>query len=437
MTRYSQPTEFRAGSDRIARRVWAARLIVAFERLWPRLWPATGIAGIALALALFDAYAPLAWPLHALVLACFVTAIGLALYFNLQHFVWPQWDDGARRLERDSGFVHRPISEGDDELAAGRGDPYAEELWRAHLMMRLRSLGRLRLKAPHSELPARDPRALRFVVLLLIVAGVVVAGSDWSRRLLAALGPDAATIATLDAWIDPPSYTGEAPIYLGKDGPHALAVPQGSVLNLRVHGADHLPSVTLDGVRFEGGDGEYSASTKIPASGHVRVRAGGHTIGSWKFAVIPDQKPFIAFTAPPSVTDRQALKLSYKASDDYGVVSAKAVIRPHGRGGAPITIDLQLPERSTKAVSQTVFRDLTDHPYAGLLVDITLVAADATGQTAVSRTVTFRLPQRIFTDPLARALVEQRQALASIGEPVRGRVLRTLDALTIDRKSVV
>jgi uncharacterized protein (TIGR02302 family) len=431
MTRYSQPTEFPAGSrpDRIAGKVRLARLVVAWERLWPLLWPASGIAGIAIAAALFDLTAPLAWPLHALVLAAFVTAIALALYFKLTLFVWPGWDDGARRLERDSGLVHRPISEAQDELALGRGDPYAEELWRAHLVLRLRSMGRLRLKRPHSELAAHDPRALRFVVLVLVVLGVVVAGPDWSRRLAAALGPNAGTIATLDAWIDPPDYTGEAPIYLGKDGPHTLAIPQGSVLNMRVHGADHLPSVTLDGVRFDGGDGEFLARAKIPSDGHVRVRAGGHTIGSWKFAIIADRAPSIAFTAPPAATDRQALKLSYKASDDYGVVSARAAIKPHGRSGKPIALDLQLPERSTKAVSQSVFRDLTEHPYAGLLVDITLTATDAAGQTAQSKTITFKLPQRIFTDPLARALVEQRQTLASTGAPAR--VLRTLDALTL------
>ncbi|MDE2183411.1 MAG: DUF4175 family protein [Alphaproteobacteria bacterium] len=433
MTRYSQPTEFPAGSkpDRFARRIAAARLVVAWERIWPLLWPATGIAGLAVAVALFDVLAPMPWPLHALLLAAIVTAIALALYFNLQHFTWPNWDDGARRLERDSGLAHRPVSEGHDVLAAGSGDPVAEELWRAHLLLRLRSVRRMRLRLPHSDLAKRDPRGLRFVVLALVAFGAIIAGSDWNRRLQAALGPDAASIATIDAWIDPPTYTGEAPIYLAKDGPYTLHVPQGSVLNLRVHGADHPPSVTLDDVRFDGRDGEYAATATLKDTGHVHVRAGGHTIGSWKIAIIPDRKPTIAFVGRPSATDRQALKLSYKASDDYGVVSAKAIIRPHGRNGAPIILDLQLPERSAKAVSETIYRDLTEHPYAGLPVDITLEAEDAAGQTASSNTVTFRLPQRVFTDPLARALIEQRQALASIGEPARARVLRTLDALTL------
>jgi uncharacterized protein (TIGR02302 family) len=430
MTRYSQPTEFPTGwASRVERLVFAARAVLAWERLWPLLWPASGITGLALAAALFGVFAPLPWILHALILACLVSAIGLTLYFNLTRFVQPRWEDAARRLERDSSLPHRPISEAHDALAAGVGDPIAEELWRAHLSLRLRTLGRIRLSWPHSDLPRRDPRALRFVVLVLIVFGALAAGSDWKHRLIAALGPSADSVATLDAWIDPPLYTGEAPIYLVKA--HTISVPQGSVLNLRVHGADHSPSVTLDGVRFEGGDGEYAASAPLGADRHVRVRAGGHTIGSWKFAIIPDQKPTIAFTEPPAATDREALRLSYKAGDDYGVTAARAIIRPHGRQGDPIVLDLQLPGASAKTVSQTVFRDLTEHPYAGLDVDITLEATDAAGQTASSNTVVFRLPARIFTDPLAHALIEQRQNLASPGSGARGRALRTLGALTL------
>jgi len=152
------------------------------------------------------------------------------------------------------------------------------------------------------------------------------------------------------------------------------------------------------------------------ADAHVRVRAGGHTIGSWKFAIIPDQKPTIVFAAPPSATDRQALKLSYKASDDYGVTAARhhPAARTQRRSRHPRSAT---SGRSAKLASDTVFRDLTEHPYAGLYVDITLQALDAAGQLASSNTVVFKLPQRILTDPLARALVEQRQNLASLGLP--------------------
>jgi uncharacterized protein (TIGR02302 family) len=429
MTRLSATTEFHPGwAERAEHYVKAARALLAFERLWPALWPATGLAGLGLTAALLNLFAPLPWPLHALVLACAVTAIALSIYFNLEHFAWPRWDEGARRLERDSALEHRPISESGDTLAAGAGDAMAEALWQAHLQARLALLPQFRLGLPHSDLPRKDPRALRYGVLVLIAFGLVIARGDWVRRIESAFTPNPGLIATLDAWIEPPAYTGEAPVYLGHDG--TLSVPAGSRLKVRVHGADHRPSVTLDDVRFDGGKGEYTAEAKLSDNGRVRVRAGGHTIGSWKITLIPDLPPTIGFAAKPAVTERQALKLTTVTSDDYGVTAARAIITPHNGSGAALIVDLPLPEHTTGPVTLTSFHDLTEHPYAGLDVDIRLEAMDAGGNKATSNTVTFKLPQRLFTDPLARALIELRQTLAAQGAAARGRTAHTLDALT-------
>src|SRR5581483_885614 len=119
---------------------------------------------------------------------------------------------------------------------------------------------------------------------------------------------------------------------------------------------------------------------------------------------------------------------SIRAGDDYGVTGVKVVIRPHGKPGKPLTVDLPLAQPSAKSLTQTTYSDLTNHPYAGLMVDAVLEARDGAGQIGRSATVTFRLPALTFTDPLARALIEQRQNLAT-GE--RRRVAETLDALSI------
>ena len=88
--------------------------------------------------------------------------------------------------------------------------------------------------------------------------------------------------------------------------------------------------------------------------------------------------------------------------------------------------------RPAKSLDQTSYFDLTGHPYAGLMVEAHLEARDAAGQVGASATVTFRLPARVFTDPLARALIEQRQDLATARcAPGRKPWLTTLDALTI------
>src|SRR5581483_6227297 len=163
----------------------------------------------------------------------------------------------------------------------------------------------------------------------------------------------------------------------------------------------------------------------------VKVRAGGHLIGDWRLQMIPDKKPVIVFAGKPTATEHAALSVAFKASDDYGVTGATMVIRPHGRSGKPLTVELPLAEASGKSVNQTGYFDLTGHPYAGLEVDAVLQAKDGAGQVGQSASVTFVLPARAFTDPLARALIEQRQNLATGGMPARPRVARALDALTI------
>src|SRR4029077_7286590 len=112
----------------------------------------------------------------------------------------------------------------------------------------------------------------------------------------------------------------------------------------------------------------------------VHVRSSGHELGNWSLRAIPDRPPAIAFVSPPSRTEHDAVKLSFRAKDDYGVVSARAIMRPHGRSGPPLIVDLPLDSTNSRAFEETVYRDLTAHPYAGLDVDVTLEAKDALGQ---------------------------------------------------------
>ena len=119
-----------------------------------------------------------------------------------------------------------------------------------------------------------------------------------------------------------------------------IAVPAGSILNLRAHGAAHAPGVTIGDMhppRFAGVAGEYSATAKLTHDGRVRVQASGHRIGLWNLHVIADAAAGHRLSPRgPRSTERRAIKFAFKASDDYAVTSAKVVIRPHGKPGAPI-----------------------------------------------------------------------------------------------------
>ncbi|HEY3636807.1 MAG TPA: TIGR02302 family protein [Rhizomicrobium sp.] len=427
-------------AERHQRFITLARIVLAWERGWPALWPATGILGLYIAAALFGVTDALPGALRSLLFVSVLAATGYFLYREFRDWRTPRWEEGARRVERDSALAHRPITERDDRLIVGAGDPFAEALWRAHIVQLLRRLGHLKVAPPAPGLATKDRYALRYIVLLALCAALLFAGADWQRRLALAFSFDegaGAPVAALDAWITPPAYTGWAPLYLRPGSGATVAVPAGSQLVLRVHGGRIVPHLQFypepAGLEdFSGESGAWGTSAKITANAQVSVSDADNRLGQWRINAIADQPPIIAFAAPPSRTERDALKIAYTAGDDYGVVSARAIIRPVGsKTHANLSVDLPLPASSAKTVSETLYRDLTGHPFAGLDVEITLEARDGAGQIGRSKPFHMQLPERIFTNPLSRALIEQRQALAMNGMVGRTHVADMLDALTI------
>ncbi|HWY73907.1 MAG TPA: TIGR02302 family protein, partial [Burkholderiaceae bacterium] len=150
----------------------------------------------------------------------------------------------------------------------------------------------------------------------------------------------------------------------------------------------------------------------------LSVLQGNAVLGNWPIEIIPDNPPTITFAQPPKGTPRAALRLDYQAADDYGVESVKAVIRrPDAAktGGNPeetIELELPLPGLHLKEAQATSYNDLSPHPWAGLPVEIRLVATDALGQTGESAPVQMNLPERVFNHPVARAIIDQRKELA-------------------------
>jgi uncharacterized protein (TIGR02302 family) len=432
-------SRLKGDAARVERAIITARITLAWERIWPNLWPATGIVGLLLATGLFGLLDYFPWEIHTLALLGAFGAAGYFLHENFKDFEAPGWEEGARRVERDSSLEHRPITEQRDRMAVGMGDAYAEALWRAHIRSLLARIGRLRVSLPSPKLQQRDPYYLRWVVLLLLIAGFLFAGAQWRTRLALTLTPDAGSgtaAANVDAWINPPAYTGLPPVYLHPGQNGLVSVPAGSELVVRVHQSSVSPQVVLSPSpehtpTVTGGDNEYAANTFLHANERIFVRAGGRTLGNWQIRAIPDAPPHVAFSEPPSRTKQSAVKLAFTAADDYGVVSARAIIHPlRAKAKGALSIDLPL-DAQAKTVTQTAYRDLTESPFAGLPVSITLEAKDGAGQTATSKPMNFTLPARIFTDPMARALVELRQNLSVDAPHARPVAAATLNALTL------
>ncbi|MGH6943244.1 MAG: DUF4175 family protein, partial [Geminicoccaceae bacterium] len=194
------------------RRVWLARAAAAFETLWTALWPALGVLGLFLVLSLLGVWAHLPGWLHVLGLAAFVAALAWSLLGARGAMRWPRREAGLSRLERVNRLAHQPLRSLGDRLSGGAGDPATVSLWRRHQERLLRTLKGLKVGAPRSDLPRRDPWALRAGLLLLLVVALVEAGGMAPKRLLEAFQfrhqPSAAAVPLdLVLWVTPPAYT--------------------------------------------------------------------------------------------------------------------------------------------------------------------------------------------------------------------------------------
>jgi len=457
-------------------RVALSRLALVAERTWEALlWPFVVLAAF-LIISLFDLWSLLPPLLHRALLVVSGVALLVSL-LPLIRFPVPTRAEALRRLERDADIKHRPASSYEDKLGTtSRAD--TQLLWAVHRERLAKLVAKLKPSWPMPRTDRKDPYAVRSALLLVLIVAALSAGPNRWDRVASAFSPAARTTTAplrLDAWVTPPIYTGVAPIVLadgsepvgaGNETVRALSVPERSELIVRAY-APHGQSVSLvsqadDGSqattvapKATGSQGLLEFNLALTTPGSADVKVGGNTVAKWRFDLIKDANPQISLMGSPTTTPRGALRLSFRATDDHGVASAEArfVLAdakaaaaatpesvPELDGGktksnllteAPLMpLPLPLPRVNAKQVEGKSTQDLTAHPWAGLKVRMTLAARDQAGQVGLSEPYEFILPERNFTKPLAKAVVEQRKKL--VREPDSAeRVVMALDALTI------
>lgn len=416
----------------------AARAVLWFERLWPAVWPAVGLAGAYVALALLDVPATLPPWVRIILLAAVVLAVGVALWRGLRSVRRPTASDADRRLEQATGLRHRPLAALADQPASP--SPEASALWQEYQRRLAAQVARLRVGVPRPGLARQDGMALRGALLVGLAAAVVVAGAEWPSRLqrgfVPALPPVPAGPATVvQGWITPPAYTGQAPVFLRADAPN-VTVPAGSKLILNVSGGRGEPSLSVNGTPgpFRALDANsWQAEQTLDASGPLLVQRQTGTVASWTLAVVGDRAPTAAFTEPPGAATGNGrpgtqTRLPWRAEDDYGLASVEAQLRLEARPNlAPLVVPIPLSgaPRTARGASTP---DLSAHPWAGLPVVGRMVARDAAGQAGMGAEATFTLPERPFTNSVAQAVIAIRRQL-SLTPEARREARMALDGL--------
>jgi uncharacterized protein (TIGR02302 family) len=425
----------------LSARVGLARAALFWERCWPEFALALGVLGVFVAAALFDLPAMVPGWVHATALALLVALFAVAIWQAARALRIPGESEGRRRIEAASGLEHRPLAALADRLAGGSGDPVSVALWQAHRERMARRVRGLRIGLPLAGFLRRDPYGLRVVLAIALVIGFMGAGADSGDRVVRALAPQlsfspgAATAVSLDIWVTPPDYTGEPPLFLQRGAvKDPIAIPTGSTVLAQVQGGREPPRLEVAGqsTEFSRVDAKnFKGSTTLTTGDHLAVTQGGRTLGSWPIKVVPDLPPTIAFVGTPQKQTHNSLRIEFRATDDYGVESAKAVLkRVDGPPDDTMGLELPLPGVHLKEAHNSAFYDLTPHPWAGLPVEIHLEATDALGQVGKSETVTLTLPERTFRHPFARALIEQRREL-TVHPGDRDVVAETLSDLSV------
>jgi hypothetical protein len=314
----SDPRQGRAFRQRLA----LARAALGFERLWPALWPALAVLSAFLVVSLLGLWSWLPGWLHAIGLAAFAAGLVWALVRARSAMRWPDPSSGLGRLETVNRLPHQPLRSLGDRLSGGGRDPGTLLLWRRHQERLERMLHGLKIGLPRSDLPRRDPWALRAALLLLLVVALVEAGNMAPQRLVQAIelnraGSVAAAPVELTLWVTPPTYTGRPPVRL-----EAERIPTGQPLTIRAplslpagsealaqlhHLADAAEqfSLTLDdqGPAFATvGEDSAEATLVIEQSGSLRVGSATEELGIWELEAVPDQAPTIAFAEAPQAT---------------------------------------------------------------------------------------------------------------------------------------
>ena len=408
---------------------WAA---LAAEYLGRVLWLSGLLATLFLILAAFDILPRLPGWLHLAILVIFLVGILIALIREARQTPLPRRNDILRRLERDNKLPHRPFATLADQPFAGS----TPALWAAHRLQAREAISRLRPVRLQPFIAGLDHRAWRALLVLVLLIGTIFSSGRFSERLDAALSPAvfgnlASRDIGLEAWITPPEYTGAPPVILSrtKTDSEAIEVPAGSKFEARVNGGWSLPRLAINDQKLSFdkiGPHSFQISADLLSGDSVTIRQGWHRLGRWQLNVLPSIAPIITWLNPPAPAEHSSVKLDYTAADQYGLAKIEARIRladevkgqmlPKGTaldqpGADLFTVELPGLAGHPKSVKAAPLEDWASNPWAGFPVKVQLTATNLAGQTTSTSEEDLVLPERPFTQPVAKAIISLRKRL--------------------------
>ncbi len=302
---------------------------------------------------------------------------------------------------------------------------------------RARALSARKLRAgwPSPRLSLRDPIALRALVLILVVATFIAAGGERWKRVAAAFdwhGVVAPANFRVDAWVNPPAYTGRPPVMLtglrrrdrrdaqrrSRCPPAAswsCAPPAMCISRSRAKAASTTPRRCRQARRCRPAPRSTASPSRATAAHPCTACSAASTSG--RFKRHPRPPPTIAFTKDPERQARGALRARLPGGGRLRRRRRQGDLRAQGHAKPPAQhplygppeFPLTLPQPRTRSGAAQTTRDLTEHPWAGAEVTVTLTAKDEAGNEGQSEPRELTLP-RAHLHQAARARADRAAA---------------------------
>lgn len=414
------PTATTALPTRLTRLATRASLRLFWETYAPVLALPALVLAVYLIVTMLGLWEVAGDPLRLLAL---IATVGVSVRGGLaaRRLRMPTRSDALRRLETTAGLAHRPLDTLQDHAVL------APDLWPAHVSKARTQADTIRRIGRRPALSLVDRYGLRILMPIALGLAVFMTFGVSLERVRQSLSPTwlAPTNpygVTFEAWVDPPDYTGRPPIYA--QGDTVILAPEGSTLVVRASGASNLPRPRYIGERRSRflspttlGRNSVEVRTRIESSGQLDWRIGPRRQQFFVDAT-PDQRPVITTTEPSEIDKRDRLVLVFDASDDYGVeqillemVELSDGINEASAFNANVTEFDTQSGGFVEAERRSLKLDLTRHPLAGKKVVARLVAVDGAAQRGTTEPFYITVPDKIFVEPLAKAIVEQRALL--------------------------
>lgn len=375
----------------------------------------------------------------------------ISLFSGVRSFHRASQSEVDKRLEKASGLSHRPLQTIEDRLATQKTRS-SQTLWMQNKLNALHALKSLKIPFPKAVLAKSDPYALRFIALLFFGFGLVATGHFADDKIKDGLLPlsfesRSGTVQIASLIITPPEYTTRPRITLlsGSDLPEQpIIIPAGSTIRAKVNSGFFAPKLSIGSQIFplqevekniwsvetqfqaipdettntqpENTNDDTSGAAALPAGKRIQLTQWPRTLVSAPYLYVPDQPPSLAMAEDISFTRKAETIVKTIVQDDYGVknigidIELDPIVEDHP-AGERFTDKQPVFSAPNQAMDFQNTLDLAWHPWAGLPVRMNIEIQDEMGQKATINDISLTLPQRTFTNPVSKQLVDIRKKL--------------------------